>query len=57
MRGGLTMDPGHAGMPHGPRIRLRTWNATIYERFCKFDDQKHVFYNFVHQTDRHVQVL
>ena len=51
------MGPGHAGMPHRPRICLRTWNVTVYERLCKFDDQEHVFYKFVHQTDRHVQAL
>ena len=53
----LTMGPCHIGLPCVHIIGLNTVESTVYERKDKLDDQKHVFYKFVHQTDRHVQVL
>ena len=38
-------------------IRPRTGRVTVFERSHKFSDHKHVFCNFVHQSDCHVQVL
>uniref|UniRef100_A0A453NMP2 Uncharacterized protein n=1 Tax=Aegilops tauschii subsp. strangulata TaxID=200361 RepID=A0A453NMP2_AEGTS len=39
------------------RIRLHTERVTVFEQSRKFSNHKHVFYNFVHQNDRRVQVL
>ena len=39
------------------RIRSRTERVTVFEQSRKFSDHKHVFYNFVHQSNRRVQVL
>ena len=53
----LTMDPCHVGTPCIDMIQLNTVESTVYERRDKLDDQKHVFYKFVHQTDRRMQIL
>ena len=45
------------GVPCRQRIHLRTENVTVFTRPHKLDDQKHVFYKFMHQTDRRTQVL
>ena len=51
------MDPCHVGTPCIDMIQLNTVESAVYERRDKLDDQKHVFYKFMDQTDRRVQVL
>ena len=51
------MEPHNVGTPGVRGIRPDTIESTVYEREDKLDDQKHVFYKFVHQTVCCVQVL
>lgn len=48
--------PRHVGMPRVHGIQPNTVESTIYEREDKLDDQKHIFWKFMHQTDRRAQV-
>ena len=44
----MAMGPPQLGMPRVRGIWPNTTESTVYEREDKLDDQKHVFYKFMH---------